>query len=300
MGKVSGKTLSFWFDDLEIPVDQIGFDSDFEELESTDSSTVSPASEFVMNRAKRTISIDQLLRPNDGTEINTGTLTKGTKYRVTAKDTVLAAYDIGEIFTAAGTEVMSATDKVTPISDVIKGKGISMTIGGVAFPVTSITFNQAFGEFDSTDSATVGDATEFISGRRKSTSTLEAIMRAEDADKLDTDPTPLALVITLATSYTLTGTATFKKKGIVAVAKGDMVKVSYDVTWSGEITSTLNTLALGESKAAKIVYEPGTTDKAKDGDVILLNMTITADVNSLVTVNYTGNWVGAVDETEKT
>ncbi len=300
MGKNSGKNLKFWFDSLERAVDQVSFDSDFEELESTDSSTVSPASEFIMNRTKRTCSVEALLREDDGAEIATGTLTLDVKYRVTAKDTVLAAYEIGEIFTSDGTEVMSSTDKVKPLGVEMPGKAMACSIGGSGVPVTSLNFDQQFGEFDTTDTDTSGDATEFDAGRRKSTSTIEMIMRSEDADLLETSPASQAIILTLASGYTLTGNATFKKKGIVAIAKGDMTKVSYDVTWNGSITSTLDTLTLGASTATEIRYEEGTTNKELTGNLILLGMTIEGDVSSLVKVSYTGAFVGAVTPDELT
>lgn len=296
MPKNSGKLLSFWFDSEERAVETVNFDSDFEELDVTDSSTVSPAMDFVMNRAKRTISITAFLRAANGAEINSGNLIAGNKYVVTAVDTVLAAYEIGEIFTADGTETMSATDKVRPLGAVLKGKDMALTVASVSVPVTSISFNEAWGEFDSTDTETTGDATEFIAGRRKSTSTIEVIMRSEDADLLDESPAAQTVVVTFGSGYTLTGSATFKKKSIAAIAKGDMTKVSYDVTWSGEITSTLNVLARGESKAVEVIYEAGTTNKEQTGNVILLNMTVSGDVNSVISVSYTGNWVGAVAE----
>lgn len=301
MGKNSGKNLSFWFNSVEEAVDQVSFDSDYEELESTDSSTVSPASEFKMNRTKRTISIDAILREDYGTEIVTGTLTLDVKYRVTAIDTVLTAYEIGEIFTSDGTEVMSATDSVEPLGAEMFGKNMACSIGGSSVPVVSLSYNRTYGEFEATDSDTTGDATEFEAGRVKTVSTLELIMRSETADLLDSSPASQAIILTFASSYTLTGNATFKKKGIVAISKGDLTKVTYDVTWNGAIVSTiLIELPLGISKATEIRYEEGTTNKEQVGNVILFTETISGDVSSLILVNYTGNWVGAVTEDELT
>ena len=301
MGKNSGKNLSLWFNGVEEAVDQVSFDSDYEELESTDSSTVSPTSEFLMNRTKRTISIDAILREDYGTEIATGTLTLDVKYRVTAKDTVLAAYEIGEIFTSDGTEVMSATDKVQPLGAEMFGKNMARSIGGSSVPVVSLSYNRTYGEFEATDTDTTGDATEFEAGRVKTVSTIEMIMYSEDADLLITDPASQAIILTFASGYTLTGNATFKKKGIITIAKGDLTKVTYDVTWNGAIVSTILTeLSLGTSKACEIIYEEGTTNKEQTGNVILFTESISGDVSSVITVNYTGNWVGAVTEDELT
>ena len=301
MGKNSGKNLSLWFNGVEEAVDQVSFDSDYEELESTDSSTVSPTSEFLMNRTKRTISIDAILREDYGTEIATGTLTLDVKYRVTAKDTVLAAYEIGEIFTSDGTEVMSATDKVQPLGAEMFGKNMACSIGGSSVPVVSLSYNRTYGEFEATDTDTTGDATEFEAGRVKTVSTIEMIMYSEDADLLITDPASQAIILTFASGYTLTGNATFKKKGIITIAKGDLTKVTYDVTWNGAIVSTILTeLSLGTSKACEIIYEEGTTNKEQTGNVILFTESISGDVSSVITVNYTGNWVGAVTEDELT
>lgn len=295
--KNSGKNLRFWFDGTERPVDSVEFDADFNEIETTDSSTPSPATDFIMGRAKRTTKISANLYEAHGAEIASGDLIPGKKYIVTAKDTVLAAYDIGEIFTAPSALTMSATDKVQPLGEVLNGKNISCSIAASPVPVTMLKFSEAYGEFDATDSSTTGDATEFISGRAKRTSSIELIQTQEDADALESDPEPQAVVLTFGSGLTISGNATFRKKTTVSNSLGDMVKTSYELSWNGAVANTLfGLLTPAVDKDATIIWAKGTTNKEVDGTLMILSTEIDADAQGLVKATYSGNWVGEVDE----
>lgn len=302
MGKVSGKTLQFWFDGVERPVEGTSFDSDYQELDVTDSSVSDNESEFLLNRTKRTLKVDALLAEADGAEIITGTLVKDTKYIVTlgtiTETLVPATYPVGRIFTSDGTGTCSGANKVKPLGVKLKGKSVSCTIATVNCPVTAIKYNEQYGEFDATDSGTTGDATEFIGGRAKRTCSLDVLMLSTAADKLSADPADQAIVLTFGSGLTLTGTGVFKKKAIVAASKGDIVKVSYEVNFNGPVTSTLfGILASAVSKAAKVIYSVGvSTNKEQTGNLMILSTAIDADVNGLIKVSYTGNWIGAVTE----
>lgn len=294
--KNSGKNLSFWFDGVEQAVENVEFDSDYTELETTDSSTQSPASDFIMNRTKRTAKIDTILREANGATVSGGTLTKDVKYIVTLG--TVGGHVLGEIFTSDGTETPDGSNTVEPLGAVLPGKDIDLTVNSVTVPVTNFKFDDVYGEFDSTDSETTGDATEFITGRTKRTGTLEVIMRTEDADLLTSDPASQPIVLTFGSGYTITGNATFRKKTSVSNAKGDMVKTTYEVTFNGSITSTLaNILTMATSKAVEIIWAEGTsTNKEATGNGIIMSASYEADVSGLIRVTYTMNFVGAVTE----
>jgi hypothetical protein len=301
MAKNSGKYLKFWFGGVEVPVTGVTPEADFPEIDVTDSSIVSPATDFLVGRGKRTLKIDALLAEANGTEIVTGTLVEGVRYIVTGGTITetQGAFTVGMIFTSDGTGTASATNKVRPLGVKLAGKDIACTVATVSKGVTSLKFNEQMGEFDTTDSDSSGDSTEFITGRAKSTATIELVQKTEDADLLTTSPAAQAVVLTLGTALTLTGNGIFRKKSTPVIAMGDMVKTTYDLTFVGPVESTLaGVLARGVSTAARVIFYTGaTTNKEYAGNLILLSMAIDTDMNGAIKVSYAGNWDGAVTET---
>ncbi len=134
MSKVVGKDLEFWWDGEEEPVVEANLSAAFDQLDSTDSATPGDGKDSEVGRAARSFTLTQHLREPDGAEINSGTLTKDENYRVTAIDSVLTDYEVGQIFTADGTETMSATDKVVPLGAKITGKTMSFTFDNAEVP----------------------------------------------------------------------------------------------------------------------------------------------------------------------
>jgi hypothetical protein len=300
MAKISGKDLELWFDSREYPVESVSADTDFDEIETTDSSTPGDGTDVIMNRATRSFKIDQLLRTALGAEVVTGTCVAGTRYLVTGGTVSESpnSYTVGMIFESAGTGALSGTNKVKPLGTVLPGKNVSCTVAAATVPVTSLKFSAQYGEFDATDSSTTGDSKEFITGRAKRATTIEMIMTNTDADKLTTNPTAQAVVLTFGSGLTITGSGIFKKKGAVPNAKGDMVKMTYELSWVGVPVSTLaDVLPLASTKAMKIIFVRGaSTNKEYTGNAILMSLDIEADVNGVVKASYTGKWSGAVTE----
>ena len=307
--KVSGKDLQFWSGVagslVEYPVESVTFDGTWEELETTDSSTVSPATDFVVNRAKRTLKVDAFLAAANGATVATGNTIVGTKYIVKLGTITQSAivYPVGKLFTGDGTVAATAGNQIAPLGAKLPGKSIIGNINNNAVGVTSIKYTDTYGEFDSTDSNTTGDATEFISGRTKRTTSVELIMVDTTADMVSASPVAVPVVLTFGAGLTITGNAIFTKKSITSLAKGDMVKVSYDMNWVGQPVNTLagmlsmGTPASGTADSFKVKWKGmGTTDKEITGTAIATSMAISADVHSISSVSYNLDIVGAVTE----
>jgi hypothetical protein len=294
--EVKGLTLRYWQNSLEQAVRKVDDDHAFDMLESTTTATTGTGKESVPGRAKRTISIETDLLSALGAEINTGTLTAGTKYQVTAKDSVLAAYEVGEIFTAAGTEEMSATDKVKALGTKHTGKDMSLTIGGSAFAVQQATYDVNYDEFDSTTTATAAPNKESVDGRAKSTSQLTCLMYRTTADQIiNTAPSAQALVLTFASGLTVTGTGTIHQMSRSAEVNG-IVQVTYNIEWQGvPVEVGIGYLTMATAQAAKIIHETGSsTNKEVAGTVILFTRSVSSDTNGDTLITYTGVFNGAI------
>ena len=296
MAKLVGNTLQFWFGAREYPVDSVDYGVDFSELDTTDTSTPADATDTILNRAKRQIKVTATLAEALGGEVATGTAVAGTTYLV-SKGTITEGaltYPVGTIFTSAGTGTLSTDNRVKPLGVKLIGKNIACTLTS-SVPVTSLKYSEEYGEYDTTDSGSTGDSTEWVTGRAKRTGSVELIMTAADADKITTSPASQAAVFTFGAGLTLTGTVILKKKSSVSNAKGDVVKTSYDMNWIGSVVSTLaDVLTPAVSTATIIVWKPGTsTNKQVSFNAIVVGTTIEADVNSLVKVTYTLDVVGA-------
>lgn len=294
--KIPGKDLEFWFDSKEHPVIEANLSAEFEQLDSTDTATPEDGKDFEVGRAGRSFNITANLYTPDGAEISTGTLVKGKRYRVTAKDTVLAAYDIGQIFESDGTEAMSATDKVVPLGDKVTGKEMSFELNSVEHPVTSIDYNINYDQLDGTDTETTGDGRETILSRADRETSINAIVRSDAADLLTTNPAKLPAVLSFATNNKVEG-------DILPVSKNpvdnvlDFAKISYGFKWIGKPTETNIGLVAAEEKAFKIILKRGaTTNKEYTGNAIISAKSITSDINGLAQITYTVQINGALTE----
>jgi hypothetical protein len=304
MAKVTGATLEFWYGGQEYPVNSVSFDGAWDEIETTDSATPTPATDFILNRAKRTSKVDMDLTDVDAALKVVGALTAGARYRLQlgaiVETTISHNYNtVGKIWTSDGTGTASASNQVYPLGAKLPGKSIICAIGGANTAVTSMKYDENYGEFDATDSNTTGDGTEWITGRRKATASLELIMQDTVADLLIASPAAQAVILTFGTGLTLTGSAIFQKKSINSLAKGDMVKVAYDLVWVGSVTSTLaRMLPMGASTAVIARWKGwgASTQKQISGNAIVMSKSIEADVNSICKVSYGLAWVGAPTE----
>ena len=294
--EVTGKTLRYWQNSVEQAVKSVSFDRNFTMLDSTSTATTSPGKESLPGRAKSTLTIDADLLDVLGAEISSGTLTAGTKYQVTAVDTVLAAYSVGEIFEAAGTETMSATDKVKPLGAKLTGKTLAVTIGGSSFKCTNVEYAVAYDEFDGTSTSTTAPNMESISGRAKMTSKFDVIMYRTTADQItNSSPSSVAVVITFASGITVTGNAILHQMGIVSEVN-DIVKVTYSAEWQGVPTEVgIGYLTMATQQTCQMIWESGSsTNKEITGNVLLLSKTISSDVNDEAKISYNGVFNGAI------
>ena len=303
MSKVTGATLEFWYGGVEYPVESVSFDAAGDEIETTDSATPTPSTDFIMNRFKRTSKVDMQLAAADGTTLTGNNLVAGTRYKVKlgnlTESTVAHTYPVGKCFTSDGTGVASASNQVAALGAKLPGKNMVANIASANVGVTSIKHNEAYGEFDSTDSDTTGDGTEWVTGRVKRTATVEMIMKDTVADYLTSNPVAQAVVFTLGAGLTLTGSAIFSKKSINSLAKGDMVKVTYDLLWVGAVASTLaNELTMGVSTATKAIWKGwgASTQKGVTGNTIVMSKSVEIDTNGIAKVSYSLGWVGTPTE----
>lgn len=294
MSKVVGKDLELWWDAKEQPVITANLSEVFDQLESTDSATPGDGKDFEVGRAARSFTFEQNLYTPDGAEIATGTLIAGNRYRVTAKDTVLSAYDIGQIFEAVGTEVMSATDKVVMLGTKVTGKDMSFTFDAVELPCTSMEVATKYDQLDGTDSATTGDSSETIVSRGDRESKVSAIIRSDAVDLLTTNPTVEAATALFASGQTVAGNILPVGKEITDEVNG-FAKVDYTFKWRGAPIETALGLAPAVEKAFKIILKRGvSTNKQYTGTAIITEKTIAADIKGLAKISYTVQINGAI------
>lgn len=293
--KITGKNSEFWWEGKEVPQTSIKAPENYETIDSTDSATPGDGKDFEIGRVDRTIDVEQILYTADGAEIATGTLLAGHRYRVTAKDTVLSEYEVGQLFDADGTEVMSATDKVVPLGTKLTGKNIDLTLGVSTVAVTDFDFTTSYDEVDVTDSETAGDAKETIVSRADRESKISLVMRSETADLLTSTPDYQNAALTFASGQTIVGQAILTNKEPV-VGNSEGVKVSYTLKWKGKPIETLLGLTPAVEKAFRIVYVRGaTTNKETSGNAIITKKTITANVVSdMIKLTYSMKVNGAV------
>ena len=313
MAKVSGKDLQFWFGVsgalIEYPVTGVTFDGAWQELETTDSSTLTPATDFIVNRAKRTLKVDALMAAAHGPQVATGNTILGTKYQVMSGNITQngIVYTTKKLFTGDGTVAATATNQIAPLGAKLPGKSIIGNLNNSAVGVTALKYTETYGEFETTDSNSPTDTTEFVTGRVKRTASVEMIMVDTTADMVEASPVAIPAVFTFGSGLTITGSAVFTKKSITSLAKGDVVKVAYDLTWVGQPVSTLlhmlpmGTPASGTAHSFYLKWKGmGSTDKEVLGTAVCISMAIEADVNDICKVSYGLDVVGAVTENEYT
>lgn len=294
MSKVVGKDLELWFDGVEVPVISANLSEAFDTLDSTDTATPSDGKDFEINRAARSFTAEAILYAPLGAEISTGTLEAGKRYQVTAKDTVLAAYEIGQIFEAVGTETMSSTDKVKPLSAKLTGKTMAFNFNSADVPLVSADISIKYDQLDVTDTATTGDGSETIVSRADRESKISGIVRSEVADLLTTNPIQEAATLTFNTGQTVVGKIIPVSKSIADEAAG-FAKVDYSFKWYGKPVETAVGLAPAVEKAFKLILKRGaTTHKQYSGNAIITEKTISSDIKGLTKVSYTFYINGAV------
>lgn len=299
MSKIKGKDLEFWFDGIERPVISVDPGTAFDQIDSTDTATPGDGKDFEVGRADRSISIEANMYEPDGAEINTGTLVAGNRYRVTAKNTVLADYEVGQIFEADGTEAMSGTDKVVPLGTKVTGKAMSFEFDATPHPVRELGFNLTYDELDGTDSETTGDAKETEVSRAERETTLSAIMRDDAADLLSSDPAVETVDLELTATSKVVGEAVVTTKNITNPTTG-FAEVNYSLKWKGVPTETNFGLAAGVQKAFKLIFKRGTVaNKEYTGNAVITAKSVTCNVSGVARVTYTVRVNGAQTENVK-
>lgn len=299
MAKIAGKLLQFWFDSKEIPISSLGYDVNFNEIDTTDSSTSGDGTESIIGRATRKGKIEAMLDSGDGAELATGTLTAGTKYRVTLGTITegSSSYAVGKIFTSAGTGTASSSNKVVPLGSKVDGKTMALTVGGTSYPVTTANYNVSYTDIDTTDSSTSANDTESIVGRATRKTKAECFVNSTAADMMAaTLPAAAATTLTLATGVTISGQAIPIAKSISDSVK-DAAKVSYDLNWIGAPTETKIPFALGVQKAFKMILQTGTsTNKEYTGNALFTSRDISSSVKDGGKVSLNMSIVGGVTE----
>lgn len=287
MNEVTGGTLKFSMNAIEREITGLTFDDNYTMLDSTTTSTVSPGTESVTGRTKRTLKIDANVNTALGAEIATGTLTLGTKYLVTLG--TVDGHTVGTIFTSDGTEECTAENKVKPLGAKLTGKTLAISIGGSTFAGISCDYSLKYTEYDSTTTATTAPGTSTVAGRHKITSKIEALMYRATADLITaTSPTIVAVIITLDTGITITGNAILNQISITDEVNG-IVAVSYNAEWQGVPTEVgIGDLTMATAQACAIIYETGTTNKAITGTLLLTGKTVTADSRGDTKISYDG------------
>jgi hypothetical protein len=298
MAKFNGKDAQLWFGAREYEFTSGTLDLAYEMVDTTDSSTPGDGMDSIVGWGEASLKIEGFLTSALGAEVTTGTAVAGTRYLVTGGSIVetQGTFILGRIFESDGTGSLSSTNKVKPIGVKEHGKAMACTLGGSDFPCTSIKFSEKYNESDATDSATTGDQKEFVAGRCKRTSTIEAFVDAAVADALLGAPAAQALVLTFASGDAITGSAILTKKSIPIQVEEGVVKVSYEAEWQGVPTNTCeNLLTRATSTAGKLVLKPGSsTDKGYSGNMVVLGMDIAQDMNSPAKVSYDIKFSGAV------
>jgi len=296
MSKISGADLEFWWDGKEQPISEISPNVAFEEEETTSTATPGDGKDFEVMRAARSFGLVKNMYHPDGAEITTGTLVKDTKYRVTAVDTVLAAYEVGQIFVSDGTEVMSATDKVVPLGADVNGKDMDFTYDSANQPIREINYSSSFDTEDVTDSDTTGDSSETLVTRSSRESNIQCWANDAAADKLTTDPVKKDVTIDFSADNSVEGKMILKSKELPSNVNG-YVPINYSGRWVGKPTETNMGFTEGEEKAFKIILKRGaTTHKAYTGNAIITSKEISGTVKSIVKENYQFMINGALTE----
>lgn len=296
MAKVVGKDLEFWWNAQEEPVENVKHTESFGTEESTDTATPGDGKDFEVIRADRSFTAEQLLYTPDGTEIITGTLTAGTRYRVTGGSIVEGTntYTLGMIFESDGTGTATGTNKVKPLGTKVTGKDMAFSFNATTVPVTNADISINFDELDATDTSSTGDSSETEVSRADRESKISVIMRSESADLLSTNPVAQNCILTLATGQTITGKAIPISKEITNEVKG-LVKIDYAFKWRGTPTESAAGLATAVQQAFKIVHKRGSsTNKEYSGNAIITQKNITATIKGLTKISYTFRINGAV------
>ncbi len=296
MSKVTGKDLEFWWDGAEYPIISETLSEIFDQLESTDTATPGDGKDFEVGRAARSFSIESNLYTPDGTEVVTGTLTAGTRYRVTGGTITetQGSFTLGMIFKSDGTGTASATNKVKPLGSKVTGKDMSFTFNSTEIPATSIDVSTKYDQLDGTDTETTGDASETIVSRADRESKVSGIVRSESADILTTNPTPQNATVQFASGQTIGGKVIPVSKEIADEVNG-YAKVDYTFKWRGAPVETAVGLTPAVEKAFKIILKRGaSTNKEYTGTAIITEKAISAEIKGLAKVSYTVQINGAV------
>lgn len=181
-------------------------------------------------------------------------------------------------------------------SNEVTGKTLAITVGGSSFLCTAATYDVAYTTEDITNSGTDSDSTEVIGIRQKITSTVDAIMKRDTADLLlGSAPTSQAIVLTFDTGVTVTGNGIINQESISAEVNG-LVTVSYSIEWQGVPTELLiGSLTMNTSQSFEVIFETGVVaNKEITGNIILTGKTVTAGINDVTTISYTGQATGAI------
>lgn len=202
-----------------------------------------------------------------------------------------------ESITGRATRSFTADGKIKVAGVAKKALDMKLTLASVDYPATSLSFEETFEEGDMTDGAS-GDGTESEPGFATRKSKIEYWMKSNQA--LPARGTSLVATLLFTTGVSVSGN--FKIDDIEIVGKvrgGDGQKISLSGMWQGDPTQTGMGLTCGVQKASEIIYKDGaTTDKGLSGNAIIFSKSISADKNSLISVNYTTKYNGAVTETQ--
>lgn len=298
MSKVTGKDLEFFWNGQEEPVENVKHSENFGTEEGTDTATPGDGKDYEVIRADRSFTAEQYLYTPDGAEITSGTLTAGSRYRVTngtiTEDEGGNIYTVGMIFESDGTGTASSTNRVKALGTKVTGKDMSFSFNATTVPVTDADISISYDELDATDTSSTGDSSETEVSRADRESKISVIMRSDAADLLTTNPAPQACILTLATGQTITGTAIPISKEIVNEVKG-LVKIDYAFKWRGTPTEVAAGLATAVEKAFIIIHKRGTsTNKQYSGNAIITQKTITATIKGITKISYTFRINGAV------
>ena len=298
MGKVSGKDLELWFDGAEVPVESVNFSTQFDTLDGTDSATPGDGKDTEVSRATRSFTVDAKMYEPDGTEITSGTLTAGQRYKVTGGSITEGSntYAVGQIFESDGTGTATTTNKVVPLGSRITGKDMAFTFNGSSVPVTDIDFNLSYDELDGTDSDTTGDAKETEVSRAERETAITGIVRDTAADLLTTSPVKKAATLEFSTTTKVAGYIIPISKSIVDNVN-DLVKIDYSFKWVGAPTETNMGLPAGVVKPIKIILKRGsTTNKEYTGNAVITKKSAKSNIAGMATINYTFSINGALAE----
>lgn len=298
MSRITGKDLEVWWDGAEVPATSANLSAQFDTVDSTDTATPGTGKDVEIIRAARTFTVEAELYEPDGAEVATGTLTAGTRYRVTAGTITETGgtYTVGMIFESDGTGTASTNNKVKPLGARVTGKDMALTYNSADVPLTEADFSVKFNELDVTDSSTSGDAKETEVSRADRESKVTGIVRDTVADLLTTAPVKHAAELALSANVKVSGYAVLVSKNVVDNVN-DVSKIDYSLKWLGSPTETALGIITGTSKAFKIILKRGSsTNKEYTGTAVLVSKTIKAGISGLATVSYGFTISGALTE----